>query len=81
MELHRLDLASGGDLWYRGSGATASTGSYFGFSGLPAGGATSLGTVLEGTIDVPIMRYWSINAYAGTCGAVLSCGSGLPATA
>ncbi len=65
VELHRLDLASGGDLWYKGSGATAGTGNYFGFSGLPADGATELGTMLEGTIDVPIMRHWSINAYAG----------------
>ena len=49
------------DLWYQGSGATASRGRFFGFSGRAAGGETSLGTVLEGTIDVPIRKYWSVN--------------------
>jgi hypothetical protein len=66
IELHRLALASGRDLWYQGSGATASQGRYFGFSGRGTGGATRLGTVLEGTAEVPITRYWSIQGYAGT---------------
>ena len=66
IELHRLALASGGDLWYQGSGATASGDRFFGFAGRHAGGETSLGTVLEGTIDVPVMKHWSVNAYAGT---------------
>ena len=35
-------------------------------SGRAAGGETSLGTVLEGTVDVPIRKYWSVNGYAGT---------------
>ena len=39
---------------------------FFGFSGRAAGGDTSLGTVLEGTVDVPIRKYWSVNGYAGT---------------
>ena len=66
IELHRVSLASGRDLWYQGSGATASRGRFFGFSGRAAGGETSLGTVLEGTLDVPIRKYWSVNGYAGT---------------
>lgn len=66
IELHAVGLASGQDLWYQGSGATASTGRYFGFSGRAAGGHSSLGTVLEGTVDVPLKKYWSVNAYAGT---------------
>jgi hypothetical protein len=66
IEVHRLALASGADLWYQGSGATASGDRFFGFAGRFADGATSLGTVLEGTIDVPIKKYWSVNAYAGT---------------
>jgi hypothetical protein len=66
IELHAVGLASGQDLWYQGSGATASTGRYFGFSGRAAGGHSSLGTVLEGTVDVPLRKYWSVNAYAGT---------------
>ena len=66
IEVHRVSLASGRDLWYQGSGATASHGRFFGFSGRAAGGDTSLGTVLEGTVDVPIRKYWSVNGYAGT---------------
>ena len=66
IEVHALGLASGQDLWYQGSGATASNGRYFGFSGRAAGGPTRLGTVLEGAVDVPLKKYWSVNAYAGT---------------
>ena len=66
IEVHRVSLASGRDLWYQGSGATASRDRFFGFSGRAAGGETSLGTVLEGTVDVPIRKHWSVNAYAGT---------------
>jgi hypothetical protein len=69
IEVHALQLASGRDLWYQGSGATASKGRYFGFSGRPAGGERSLGTVVEGTVDVPIKKYWSINAYAAMMSA------------
>ena len=50
----------------KGSGATSSTDRFFGFSGRAAGGATALGTVLEGTVEVPIKKYWSLNAYVGT---------------
>ena len=66
LDLHQVSLASGADLWYHGSGATSSTGRFFGFTGRAAGGATALGTVLEGTVEVPIKKYWSLNAYAGT---------------
>ncbi len=69
IEVHALQLASGQDLWYQGSGATASKGRYFGFSGRSAGGQRSLGTVIEGAVDVPIKKYWSINAYAATMSA------------
>ena len=64
VEVHAVSVASGTDLWYHGSGATASHDRYLGFSGRYAGGATTLGTVLEGAVDVPINKYWSINAYA-----------------
>lgn len=70
IEIHALQLASGADLWYQGSGATASKGRYFGFSARAANGARSLGAVVEGSVDVPIMKYWSINGYA----AVMSAG-------
>ena len=66
IEVHALGLARGQDLWYQGSGATSSTGRYFGFSGRAAGGDTGLGTALDTGVDVPLMKYWSVNAYAGT---------------
>jgi hypothetical protein len=66
IEVHQVSLASGRDLWYQGSGATVSRDRFFGFSGRAAAGDTSLGTVLEGTLDVPIRKYWSVNGYAGT---------------
>jgi hypothetical protein len=69
IEVHALHLASGADSWYQGSGATASRGRYFGFSGRAANGDTALGTVVEGAIDVPIRTHWSINGYAGTMSA------------
>jgi hypothetical protein len=69
IEVHALQLASGADLWYQGSGATASSSRFFGFAGRAAGGDTGLGAVLEGAIDVPIRKYWSINGYAGTMSA------------
>jgi hypothetical protein len=69
IEVHALHLASGGDLWYQGSGATASGGRYFGFSGRLSNGATALGTVVEGAVDLPIKKHWSMSAYAGTMSA------------
>jgi hypothetical protein len=65
IEVHALHLASGADLWYQGSGATASKDRFFGYSGRGAGGETSLGSVIEGAIDVPIIRHWSVSSYAG----------------
>ena len=65
IEVHKVALASGEDLWYQGSGATSSGDRFFGFAGRVANGETSLGTVLEGTINVPVRKYWSVNAYAG----------------
>jgi hypothetical protein len=69
IEVHALRLASGADLWYQGSGATASRNRFFGFAGRSSGGDTALGTVLEGALDVPIRKFWSINGYAGTMSA------------
>jgi hypothetical protein len=65
IEVHALHLASGADLWYQGSGATASKGRYFGFSGRSARGDSALGTVVEGAVDLPIKPFWSISAYSG----------------
>lgn len=65
VDLHRLDLAQAADRWYQGSGATAREGRFFGFSTRPSSGARGLGTILEGTADVRISRYWSVNGYVG----------------
>jgi hypothetical protein len=65
VEVHRVDLASASDRWYYGSGATASNGNFFGFSGRSSSRQTSLGTIVEGALDVPIRKYWSLNAYLG----------------
>jgi hypothetical protein len=77
IEVHALHLASGADLWYHGSGATASQGRFFGFSGrasgpstsLRASGRTALGSVVEGTVEVPLLKFWSISGYAGVMSA------------
>jgi hypothetical protein len=69
IEVHALQLASRDDLWYQGSGATASKDRYFGFSARAAGGHRTLGTVIEGALDVPLKKYWSINGYAALMSA------------
>ena len=75
IEVHEVNLANAGDLWYAGSGANATEGRYFGFAGRTAGGHTPLGSVVEGTIDIPIKKFWSVNAYA----AVMSAGDAVQA--
>lgn len=65
VDLHRLDLADTADRWYQGSGATALDGPSFGYSGRRSGDAGTLGTILEGAIDLTIRPWWSVNAYAG----------------
>jgi hypothetical protein len=64
-DLHRLDLVDAADRWYQGSGATARDGRFFGYSTRPSSGVRGLGTVLEGSVDVRISRFWSVNTYAG----------------
>jgi hypothetical protein len=66
VEVHSLHVDRGADLWYQGSGATASKGRYFGFSGRAAQGDTALGTMIEGAVDAPIRKHWSVNLYGGT---------------
>ena len=65
VELHRVSLAEAADRWYAGSGATVRSGNYFGFSGRASNGATSVGTVAEGSVDVQLNRRWSMNGYLG----------------
>ncbi len=64
-DLRHLDLASAADLWYSGSGATQDAGTNFGYAGRRSNGATSLGTIVEGSVDRAISRRWSVNGYLG----------------
>jgi hypothetical protein len=64
-DVHRVSLADPNDRWYAGSGATASRGIFFGYSIRPSNAATALGTVIEGSADVKIKPWWSMNAYLG----------------
>ena len=63
--MHRLDLADTADRWYQGSGATAREGQFFGYSSRPSGGARGLGTLFEGSANLRLSRFWSVNGYAG----------------
>lgn len=65
LDLHRIGLATQADLWYSGSGATQEEGTVFGYAGRPSRGATTLGTVTEGSVDVRLSRRWSVNGYVG----------------
>lgn len=65
IDTHRLDLVTSADRWYSGSGATQASGTVFGYSGRPSKGATSLGTVIEGSADYVFNRHWSLNGYVG----------------
>ncbi|MDP1572040.1 MAG: alginate export family protein [Vicinamibacterales bacterium] len=63
--VHHLSLRSAADRWYAGSGATGREGAYFGYSTRASGGATGLGTIVEGTADLSLSRHWTVNAYLG----------------
>lgn len=65
LDWHRLRLTRSADLWYAGSGATAGTGTSFGFAGRRAIGATDLGWVIEGAADWNVSRHLGVNAYLG----------------
>jgi hypothetical protein len=65
VDVHHLRLATPTDRWYHGSGATSSTGTFFGFSGRFAGLDAELGTIAESSIEVTLRPQWSARAYAG----------------
>jgi hypothetical protein len=64
-DVHHLRLVEDADLWYAGSGATRREGTIFGYAGRRSGGNRTLGTIVEGAVDVNILPQWSVNAYAG----------------
>jgi len=63
--VRQVRLVNGADRWYQGSGATIRAGNYFGFQGRDGGGATALGTVVEGRFEWRPWRPLTIRAYAG----------------
>lgn len=65
LDLHQVRLATAADRWYSGSGATQEEGALFGYAGRPSRGASTLGTVTEGSVDVRLTRRWSVNGYLG----------------
>ena len=64
-EIHHLSLATANDRWYSGTGATAVRGTFFGFTGRPSTGETTLGTYVQGTIDAALSKTWSIRGSLG----------------
>lgn len=62
--LHRLALASREDRWYSGTGATALSGTYFGYSSRPSTLATGLGTALLVSAEAPVTPWWRVTASA-----------------
>jgi hypothetical protein len=66
LDVHHLRLANAADRWYHGSGATSRTGTFFGYSGRVSGGATGLGTIAEGMVDLSLRPNWSARAYLGS---------------
>lgn len=64
-DVRRLWLAEANDRWYAGSGATTSTGGFFGYAVRPSGGSTGLGTVAEGSADMTLGRHLSVNGFVG----------------
>lgn len=61
-ELHRLSLASRLDRWYSGTGATAFSGTYFGYSSRPSTLRSDLGTFLQISAVSPLTRHWRLAA-------------------
>jgi hypothetical protein len=62
VSVHQLMLADRADRWYSGTGATASRGTYFGFSARSSAGATNLGTLVHTSVEFPIISKWSIKS-------------------
>lgn len=66
IDVHRVSLASGGDRWYFGSGATERRGAFFGYLARNTRGARALGTVVEGDVSWRPVRWWTLRGYAAS---------------
>jgi hypothetical protein len=66
-DLHRLQLASSGDLWYSGGGAYDNN--VFGYTGRPSNGHRSVANVFEITSSWQATKSLNVNLYYGhACG-------------
>ena len=62
-DIHTLRLSSAGDLWYSGGGAFQPW--TFGYTGRPSGGARSLATLYDSSVDFRVSRRASMGFYYG----------------
>ncbi len=62
VDLHRLSLEEGNDLWYAGSGATRKS-RINGFAGRPSGGADDLAWLVDLGIGYDLTKSLNVNAY------------------
>ena len=60
-DVHRLSLSEANDLWYVGGGAFED--SSFGYAGRPSNGQTSLGTLVDVSVDVALSSVTSLGLY------------------
>lgn len=67
-DVHRLRLAEPADLWYIGGGAFEN-GPSFGYTGRPGGGARSLGTLADLSVDVRVSPRLGVSLYGGRAAA------------
>ena len=65
-DVHELSLLHGSDRWYSGTGATASTGSFFGFVTRRPGGSTDLGWATTARAEIGVTTRWRLSASLGT---------------
>jgi hypothetical protein len=62
-DIHALRLTSSQDLWYSGGGAFQPW--TFGYTGRPSGGARSLATLYDTSVDYQLGRHASVGVYYG----------------
>lgn len=65
LDLHFLSLDKANDLWYAGAGATQQRGSINGYAGRVSGGATSLGTQLDVSVEHKFNDNHAVTLYLG----------------
>ena len=62
-DIHWLRVTEGRDLWYSGGGATSNT--FFGYAGSPAGGDRALATLADISVTVTVLQQLTVEGYYG----------------